>query len=73
VISIFTLVIVYGYFFNKSTEKIVKANFAQRKAKDALEELAENLEDKVEAQTKDIVEKSQKMEKLLKIKFSFNK
>ena len=30
VISVFVLVIVYGYFFNRSTESIIKANFAQK-------------------------------------------
>jgi len=54
VVAIFTLVIVYGYFFDKSTENIVEANFAQRKAKEALEELTENLQDKVDEQTKEI-------------------
>ncbi len=54
IISIFVLVITYGYFFNKSTEKIIKANFAQRKAKEALEELNEKLEEKVDEQTKEI-------------------
>ncbi|MBU4204919.1 hypothetical protein KKH26_01940, partial [Patescibacteria group bacterium] len=33
IISVFILVIVYGRFFNKSTEKIIEAYFAQRKAK----------------------------------------
>jgi len=54
IISIFALVIVYGYFFDKSTEDIVEANFAQRKAKEALEELTENLQQKVDEQTKEI-------------------
>lgn len=54
IISIFTLVIVYGYFFNKSTDKIIKTNFAQRKANEALEELTENLQQKVDEQTKEI-------------------
>jgi len=48
------LVIVYGYFFNKSTNKIIKANFTQRKAKDALEELSQNLQKEVDKQTKEI-------------------
>jgi signal transduction histidine kinase len=48
------LVIIYGYFFNKSTDKIIKANFAQRKTNDALEELNDKLEEKVEEQTRDI-------------------
>jgi signal transduction histidine kinase len=39
IISVFALVIVYGYFFSKSTEDIIVANFAQRKAVVAKEEL----------------------------------
>ncbi len=54
VLSIFLLVIVYGYFFNKSTEDIIIANFRQKKATDDLEVLANNLQQKVEEQTKDI-------------------
>lgn len=54
IISVFTLVIVYGYFFNKSTDKIIKANFAQRKANEALGELTKNLQQKVDEQTKEI-------------------
>ena len=54
IISVFTLVIVYGYFFNTSTDKIIQANFAQRKAKEAVEELNERLQEKVDEQTKEI-------------------
>ena len=54
IISIFTLVIVYGYFFKKSTDKIIQAYFTQRKAKEALEELTETLQQKVDEQTKKI-------------------
>lgn len=56
IVSVFTLVIVYGYFFNKSTDKIISANFTQRKANESLEELSRNLQKKVEEQTKDIRE-----------------
>ncbi|MCX6739711.1 MAG: HAMP domain-containing sensor histidine kinase [Candidatus Parcubacteria bacterium] len=71
IITIFTLVIVYGYFFNKSTGKIIEANFAQAKAAEALEKLTENLEEKVEEQTKAIVEKNTRLERLLKVKSEF--
>ncbi len=71
IISVFTLVIVYGYFFNKSTEKIGKANFDEKKAKEALEELTENLEEKVDEQTKDIKKKSKYLQELLDIKTDF--
>ena len=54
IISIFALVIVYGYFFNKSTEKVIEAYFAQRKAKKALEELAKGLESQVEQRTEEL-------------------
>lgn len=54
IISVFTLITVYGYFFEKSTESIIEANFAERKAKESLEELTKNLQHKVAEQTKDL-------------------
>jgi len=54
IISVFTLIIVYGYYFDKSTESIIEANFAQKKAKEELEDLSENLQQKVDEQTKEI-------------------
>ncbi|MDP2967151.1 MAG: HAMP domain-containing sensor histidine kinase [bacterium] len=71
VISVFVLVIIYGYFFNKSTEKIIKANFAQRKAKEALEELAEGLEGQVKQRTKELREAYGELKKLDKAKSEF--
>ncbi|MFA5030437.1 MAG: HAMP domain-containing sensor histidine kinase [Patescibacteria group bacterium] len=71
IFSLFTLVIIYGYFFNKSTEKIIKANFDQRKAKIALEELTEKLEERVDSQTKDIKKKAEHLEKLLIMRSEF--
>jgi signal transduction histidine kinase len=65
IISIFILVITYGYFFDKSTEKIVKANFAQRKAKEALEDLTKNLQQKIDDQVRDI-KKAYEIEKKAK-------
>ncbi|MCX6722638.1 MAG: HAMP domain-containing sensor histidine kinase [Candidatus Staskawiczbacteria bacterium] len=56
IISVFLFIIVYGYFFDKSTESIIVANFAVKKAKKDLENLNENLQDKVEEQTKEIRE-----------------
>ncbi|MFH1946747.1 MAG: HAMP domain-containing sensor histidine kinase [Candidatus Magasanikbacteria bacterium] len=64
IVCIFVLVIVYGYFFNKSTEKIIEANFAQRKATEALEELTEKLEEKVDAQTRDLKVKNLRLANL---------
>lgn len=64
IISIFTLVIIYGYFFNKSTETIIKANFAEKEAKEAFQKLNEQLEDKVQEQTK-------YLEELLEMKNDF--
>jgi PAS domain S-box-containing protein len=54
IIAIFILVITYGYFFDKSTQKIIESSFAQRQAKESLEELSKNLKQKVAEQTKDI-------------------
>lgn len=53
-VSIFTIIIVDGYFFSKSTDKIIEANFIQRKTVEALQDLSKNLEDKVAEQTKEI-------------------
>lgn len=39
VVSVFALVIVYGYFFSRSTEDLIIANFGQRKATTAKEDL----------------------------------
>jgi signal transduction histidine kinase len=71
IIAVFTLVIVYGYFFNKSTDKIIKANFAQRKANEALEELTEGLEGQVEQRTKELKEAYGELKKLDKAKSEF--
>jgi len=54
IISVFVLVITYGYYFDKSTQKIIEASFAQRKAKEELEDLNKNLKHKVDDQTKSI-------------------
>ncbi len=71
IILLFSLVIVYGYFFNKSTEKIIKANFAEKKAKEALEELTENLEERVDEQTRDIKNQTEHLKKLLQMRSEF--
>ncbi len=70
-ISIFVLVIIYGYFFNKSTEKIIQAYFAQRKAKEALEELTESLEQRVEEQTKELRRANEELKILDEAKSEF--
>ena len=54
IVAIFTLVVIYGYFFSRSTEKIIIANFEERKAKESFESLNKNLEQKVSEQTKEI-------------------
>lgn len=67
IISVFTLVIVYGYFFNRSTDKVIKSYFAERRAKEAFEGLSKNLQQKVEEQTKDIKVLSEMKSEFLKI------
>ncbi|MFA6099030.1 MAG: HAMP domain-containing sensor histidine kinase [Patescibacteria group bacterium] len=71
IISVFTSVIVFGYFFNLSTEKIIKANFAQEKSRQALQELTDTLEIKVNDQTQDITAKNARLEKLLEVRSEF--
>lgn len=69
--SIFILVIVYGCFFSKSTWKIIEANFAQRKAREALEELTEKLEEKVDEQTKELITAYNKLKRTNRLKTEF--
>ncbi|MBU0898180.1 HAMP domain-containing histidine kinase [Patescibacteria group bacterium] len=64
IISIFALVIVYGYFFNKSTDKIIHAYLAQRKVKEALEKLTEGLEDQVEKRTSELKKANEELKEL---------
>ncbi|MDD3006147.1 MAG: ATP-binding protein [Candidatus Pacebacteria bacterium] len=65
------MVVVYGYFFNSSTEKIIKSHFLERKAKNELKELSEKLEEKVEGQTRDMREQNLHLEELLNMKGDF--
>jgi signal transduction histidine kinase len=67
IFSIFILVITYGYFFNKSTEKIIVSSFEEKKAKNAFKELNENLQQKVQGQTKEITERKKEAEKAYEI------
>jgi len=71
IIAVFASVIVYGYFFNKNTDKIVKTNFAQRKAAEALAELNKNLEKKVEEQTRELKMALESLKKLDEAKSEF--
>lgn len=71
VASVFFLVLAYGYFFNKSTEKIIQANFEERKAKEAFRDLTSTLKQKVSEQTKDITKKNQYLQELLEMKSDF--
>lgn len=71
IVVIFILVIVYGYFFNNSTEKIVRASFFEKKMKEELKDLSQDLEKKVDEQTRDIKKKNQYLEELLNMKGDF--
>ncbi|MDD5039583.1 MAG: HAMP domain-containing sensor histidine kinase [Patescibacteria group bacterium] len=71
IISVFASITVFGYFFNKSTEKIIKAQFAQEQASQKLKELSDMLEVKVNEQTQDIIAKNARLEKLLQVRSEF--
>jgi signal transduction histidine kinase len=78
IVCVFSFVIVYGFVLNKSMDKIIQANFAQRKASRALEDLTKKLEERVAEQTKDIKDKALELEqknvnlnKLLEVKNEF--
>lgn len=63
IVTVFSFVVVYGYFFNQSTEKIIRSNFSLKKAKIILKGLTDNLENKVKEQTNDILEKNKNLVK----------
>lgn len=65
VVSVFILVVVYGYFFSKSTEKIIISNFEEKKVKNAFKDLSDNLQKKVDEQTREL-RKAYEIEKLAK-------
>lgn len=67
VVSIFVLVIAYGYFFNKSTEKIIVSNFEEKKAKNAFKELSKNLQREVAKATAEIQAGKEKVESALAV------
>jgi len=71
IMSVFTLVIAYGYFFNKSADKIIQANFSQRKAKEDLEDLSQNLQKKVQEQTQELRKAYEDLKVLDKAKSEF--
>lgn len=70
-IFVFVSVIICGYFFNKSTEKIIKANFAEKKAKEALEELTKKLKKQVNQRTKKLKKAYEELKVLDKAKSEF--
>lgn len=70
-IAIFSLAAAYGYFFNTSTEKIIKAHFEQKKAKQALEKLARELERKVEQRTRYLRKANEQLKELDAAKSEF--
>ncbi len=71
IISLFVLIIVYGFYFDKSTENIIEANFSEKKAKSALKDFTETLQQKVTEQTHDITEKNKHLQKVLKTQSEF--
>ena len=71
ILTVFTLVMVYGYFFNNSTESIIKSNFHLKMAKNALKELTDKLQETVDEQTADIRAKSEHLAKLMAMRSEF--
>jgi len=51
---VFVMVLAYGYFSTKSTEKVIEGNFAERQAKIALEKTKASLEIKVTERTSEL-------------------
>lgn len=71
VIMIFIVVLVYGFFFNRSTESIIESNFEQTKAKEALQELTKNLEKRVKEATAKLEASNKELQRLDDAKSEF--
>lgn len=65
-INILIVVFAFGYFFNRTTEKLIEANFQERKLREELEEAKGVLEIKVAARTKELRELTKKQEEIIK-------
>ncbi|MBU2037313.1 HAMP domain-containing histidine kinase [Patescibacteria group bacterium] len=67
IVSVFVLIITYGYFFNKSTEKIIVSNFEEKKSKNAFKELSMTLQQKVAKATAELQAGKSKVEKAYEV------
>ena len=66
ILSLFLFIVSYGYFFNKSTEGLIFANFSLRKTKKVLEESKLTLEIKVKARTEELQELANSLQRQVK-------
>lgn len=71
VLFVFATIIIYGYYFNKSTEGIIKANFMQRETEKSLKLLNENLERRVGQRTKELKKAYEELKVLDRAKTEF--
>jgi signal transduction histidine kinase len=71
IVTIFILIVVYGFFFSRSTEKIIKVNFSEKKAQEALDELNRELETRVNRRTKELNKAYQELQVLDRAKTEF--
>jgi hypothetical protein len=61
VLIICVVILVYGYFSTKSTERVIEANFAEKRARIALEENNATLEIKIAGRIKELKELSENL------------
>lgn len=71
VVAVFTLILVYGYFFSKSTERMIKMNYAEKKAKEALSKLNAELESRVDQRTDQLKQAYEELKILDRAKTEF--
>jgi len=71
VLFVFATIIIYGYYFNKSTEGIIKANFMQKETEKSLKLLNENLERRVGQRTKELKKAYEELKVLDRAKTEF--
>lgn len=66
IFSLFVSILSYGYFFTKSTEKLIEISFREKKAREALEEAKSSLEIQVKARTRELEELAKSLEEKAK-------
>jgi len=66
ILVVVVMVLAYGYFSTKSTEKVIEVNFSEKQTKIALEKAKESLELKIAERTKELEDLTQNLSQQVK-------